>query len=166
MAVTITPATLPTGQRSRIQASTMLLSEWLAAFRPSTVHLFQVRLGPTPQLTPGAVMQPFLVGLLRRFNRWADAISISPTEIEIIEASVVADPGKISQVETYMALAPSTPELAAYPSRRVTGSLLFATDDETIRQKAVAAGLGYYVYTPAWMQDYLMNRYYRPNRKG
>src|SRR5215469_4560095 len=164
MAATITPTQSPQGVRSRTLASTMLLSQWLAVFRPDTIHLWNCRLGPTPHTTLNVALTPQLEGMLRRFNLYADALSISPTTIEVIEAKVVADAGAISQVETYMSLVPSTPALKSYTGRVITGTVVFATDSDIVRQKAVSNGLAYYVFTPPWIEEYLLNRYYRVGR--
>ena len=142
----------------------MLLSQWLAVFRPGTIHLWNFRLGPTPQTVVNVQVTPQLEAMLRRFNLYADAISISPTTIEVIEAKVVADSGAISQVETYMDLVPSTPALKSYTGRTVSGSVVFGTDSAIVRQKAVRNGLGYYVFTPPWIEEYLTTRYYRVGR--
>lgn len=142
----------------------MLLSQWLAVFRPGTIHLWNLRLGQTPQTTLNVPLTPQVEAMLRRLNRYADAISISPTTIEVIEAKVVADPGAISQVETYMSLVPTTPALKSYTGRTISGTVLFATDDAIVRQKAVANGLAYYVFTPPWIEEYLTTRYYRLGR--
>lgn len=166
MGCMITPTSAPQGKNSRILASTMLLSEWAALFRPNTIHLWNLRLGPTVQRVQGQTLTPAVEGMLRRFNLYADLISISSSEIEVIEAKVVAEPGAISQVETYTDLAPATPELKAYPGRAFVPVLLFATDSDIVRQKAVAAGIRYFIYTPAWIQEYLATKYYRMNRAG
>jgi hypothetical protein len=164
MSVTITPSTAPSGARSRVQASTMLLSEWLALFRPNTTHLWNLRLGPTVQSVPGVTLTPAIEGMLRRFNLYADCVSVSPTEIEVIESKVVAEPGAISQVETYAQLALTTPALTGFTGRAVVPVLLFATNSDIVRQKAVAAGIRYQIYSPVWIQEYLASKYYRLNR--
>ena len=144
----------------------MLLSEWLALFRPDTIHLWNLRLGPTVQRVTGQPLTPAIEGMLRRFNLYADCVSIGPSVIEVCEAKVVAEPGAISQVETYVDLAPATPELKAYPGRAFVPLLLFATDSDIVRQKAIAAGINYNVYSPAWIQDYLASKYYRVGRSS
>ena len=166
MSATITPTSSPQGKNARIQASTMLLSEWAALFRPNTIHLWNLRLGPTVQTVQGVTLTPAVEGMLRRSNLYADLVSIGPSEIEIIEAKVVAEPGAISQVETYTALAPASPELKAYPGRAFVPVLLFATDSDIVRQKAIAAGIRYFIYTPSWIETYLTTKYYRTNRSG
>jgi len=77
---------------------------------------------------------------------------------------VVAEPGAISQVETYTDLAPATPELKAYAGRAFVPVLLFATDSDIVRQKAIAAGIRYFIYSPSWIGEYLATKYYRTGR--
>lgn len=162
----ITPTSAPQGRNARVLASTMLLSEWMALFRPSTIHLWNLRLGPTVQRVQGRTLTPALEAMLRRFNLYADCVSVSDTEIEVIECKVVAEPGAISQVETYVDLAPATPELKPYAGRAFVPVLLFATDSDIVRQKAIAAGIRYNLYSPAWIGEYLATKYYRTGRGG
>ena len=123
--------------------------------------VYELRLGPTPLVANSPTITPAIEGMLRRSNRYADMVGITPTEIQVIEAKVVADPGAISQLQHYVDLVYTTPMLQQYPGRRIQGVLLFAVNDAIVAQRAVAAGLRVIIFTPAWVLDYLNLKYFR-----
>lgn len=88
-------------------------------------------------------------------------MGVTPTEIQVIEAKMVAEPGAISQLQHYIDLVHNTPLLRQYPNRVVQGVLLFAVNDPIVAQRAGAAGLRVIIFTPPWTQDYLNLKYYR-----
>lgn len=99
--------------------------------------------------------------MLRNFNRYADMVGITPTEIQVIEAKMVAEPGAISQLQHYVDLVHTTPTMNQYPGRRVQGVLLFAVNDPVVAQRALASGLRVVIFTPLWTQEYLNLKYFR-----
>lgn len=123
--------------------------------------MYELRLGPTPLSANASNITPAIEGMLRRFNRYADMIGVTPDEIQVIEAKVVADPGAISQLQHYIDLVHTTPLLQQYPGRRVQGVLLFAVNDPIVAQRANAAGLRVSLFTPPWVQEYLNLKYFR-----
>jgi len=126
--------------------------------------MYELRLGPTPLSASAPTITPAVERMLRVFNRYADMVGITPTEIQVIEAKVVADPGSISQLQHYVDLVYTTPLLRQYPGRRVQGVLLFAVNDPIVAQRANAAGLRVVIFTPDWVQDYLNLKYFRRQR--
>jgi hypothetical protein len=157
---------IPPGARSRIQSSTRLLSEWLALYHTGDLVWYQLRLGPTAQTTPGVQLDPALERMMRRRNLYADAVVVTPTAIEVVEAKVVATPSALSQVRTYAGLVGATPELKPYGHRPIIPIVVFATDDPIVRQEAAALGVRVVVYTPTWIGEYLASRYYLLGRSA
>lgn len=125
---------------------------------------YELRLGPTPLVANSPTITPQIEAMLRVFNRYADMVGVTPTEIQVIEAKVVADPGAISQLQHYIDLAYATPLLSQYPGRRIQGVLLFAVNDPIVAQRASQAGLRVIIFTPSWVQDYLNRKYFRRQR--
>lgn len=123
--------------------------------------MYELRLGPTPLSANTPTITPAIEAMLRRFNRYADMIGVTPDEIQVIEAKMVFDPGAISQLQHYIDLVHTTPLLRQYPNRRVQGVILVAVNDPILAQRAAAAGIRVVVYTPPWTQDYLNLKYFR-----
>lgn len=156
---TITPGGVPDGSRRNKQASTKLLHEW-ALMQPWDVEpVYELRLGPTPLSANVDVLTPQVEAMLRNFNRYADLIGVTPTEIQVVEAKMLFDPGAISQLQHYIDLVHYTPALRTYPGRVIQGVILVAFDDPILHQKAAAQGLRVIVYSPAWASDWLTKRY-------
>ena len=158
---TITPGGVPPGKRRVTQQSTRLLHEWSLTQSWEVPPFYELRLGPTPLFAGAPVVTPEIAGMLRRSNRYADMVGITPTEIQVIEAEMVADPGSRSQLEYYIDLVHTTPLLEQYPGRAIQGVLLWAVSDPVLAQKAAAVGIRVVVYTPGWAQEYLASKYYR-----
>jgi len=161
MTASFTPGGVPDGARRRIQASTKLLHEWSIMQPWERPPIYELRIGPTPLVANAPVLTPKIEALLRNFNRYADMIGITPTELQVIEAKMVAEPGAISQLQHYVDLVHTTPQLAPYAARRVQGVLLFAVGDPIVAQRAQQAGLRVIIFTPAWTQEYLNLKYFR-----
>lgn len=160
----IIPGGVPDGSRRRTQASTRLLHEWSIMQPWDAPPVYELRLGPTPLSANAPTITPAVERMLRVFNRYADMVGVTPTEVQVIEAKMVAEPGAISQLQHYVDLVHSTPLLSQYPGRRVQGVLLFAVNDPIVAQRASAAGLRVIIFTPPWVQDYLNLKYFRRQR--
>jgi hypothetical protein len=158
---TFTPGGVPPGPRRVTQQSTRLLHEWSQTQLWEVPPIHELRLGPTPLSAAAPVLTPEIEGMLRRANRYADMVGITATEIQVIEAEMVADPGSRSQLEYYIDLVHTTPLLQQYPSKRVQGVLLWAVGDPVLQQKANAVGIRVVIWTPPWAQEYLATKYYR-----
>lgn len=161
MTATFNPGGVPDGARRRIQASTLLLHQWSEMQPWDVPPIYELRIGPTPLSAAAPVITPAIERMLRNFNRFADMIGITATEIEVIEAKMVPEPGAVSQLQHYVDLVHTTPQLQAYGNRRVQGVLLFAVNDPIITQRAQQAGLRVVIFTPAWTNDYLNLKYFR-----
>jgi hypothetical protein len=161
LSASFNPGGVPEGARRRIQASTKLLHEWSIMQPWSVPPIYELRIGPTPLVAAAPVLTPAIERMLRNFNRYADMIGITPSEIQVIEAKMVAEPGAISQLQHYIDLVHTTPLMRQYGGRSVVGVLLFAVGDPIVAQKAIAVGLRVIIFTPAWTQEYLNLKYFR-----
>jgi hypothetical protein len=161
MGATFNPGGVPDGPRRRTQASTRLLHEWSEMQPWQFPPIYELRLGPTPLSANAPVLTPAVEAMLRVFNRYADMIGITPTEIQVIEAKMVAEPGAVSQLQHYLDLVHTTPLVRQYAGRSVQGVLLFAVNDPIVAQRANSVGIRVTIFTPAWTQDYLNLKYFR-----
>jgi len=89
------------------------------------------------------------------WRRWADAIIFKPEEVVVVEATIVADPSKISQLELYLMLYNQTPELPHYDEENVEGLILYAVEDQAMLYLAHRKGLRTEQYQPTWLDEYL-----------
>lgn len=156
----ISPTPIPYGARRRIQASTRLLHEWSKLQPWLLPPIYELRLGPTPLTTPGTVLTPALERQLSVFNRYSDLVGPMPTELLVVEAKMVADPGAQSQLQHYLDLVRVSKLPTAWPYLPIQGVLLWAVDDPIIHQRAVAAGIRIEIFTPPWVADYLNLKYF------
>ena len=144
------------GKRAR-QWEEEMLAEYLAGHHRNARVIQRVRLGPITSTLPDPALteeENRLIGAAWR--RWADAVLITDTTLTVLEAGMMPDPGDISRIQVYLALVPSTPELAPYRGRVVKGLLLWAVDDAFSRGVAVRAGLQVEIFKPSnfteWVQ--------------
>jgi hypothetical protein len=158
--LTITPGGVPDGVRRRTPASTRLLHEWSIMQPWIEPPTYELRLGPTPIGAPDLVVTPKIEAMLRVFNRYADMVGISATQIDVVEAKMVAEPGALSQLQHYVELAYAMGLPSRYPGKVVQGVLLWAVDDALIHTRALAYGFRVEVFTPPWTADYLSSRFY------
>ena len=157
---TITPTSIPDGARRRTPASTRLLNEWSLLQPWVAGPWYELRLGPTPLVGGGVSVTPEMEARLRAFNRYSDLVGVTATELWVVEAKMVADPGALSQLQHYVELVYSSPVYAQYPQKVVQGILLWAVDDPIIHTRAAAYGFRVEVFAPDWVQTYLGTRFY------
>ena len=157
--LTITPGGVPDGIRRTKYASTRLLHEWAQVQPFLEPPIYELRLGPTPLSANGYPLTPQVEAMLRVFNRYADLIGITDTELQVVEAKIFPDPGAISQLEHYLELVQSTSILRQHEGKRIQGVILVGLDDPWMAQRAAARGLRWTVYSPQWVSAYVQTRY-------
>jgi hypothetical protein len=155
----ITPTPISDGIRRSKFASTRLLHEWAQTQQWDSGPWYELRLGPTPQVTTGGYVSPAFARMLSVFNRYADLVGIARGEIQVVEAKMQFDPGAISQVQHYVDLVLQTELVKQYAARVVSPVILVAIDDPIVHQRATAAGIRVEVFTPVWVNDWLARRY-------
>lgn len=136
-----------------------MLHEWSLIQPWDFPPVYELRLGPTPLSAQAGEVTPQIAAVLRLWNRYADMIGVTPTEIQVIEAKMLFDPGAISQVEHYVELAHLMGLSQEYPNRPIKAVILVAFNDPILQQRAEARGIRVIVYTPAWANDWLNLRY-------
>jgi hypothetical protein len=143
---------------------TRLVAEYLAMVWPDARTRQRVRVGRTPAELPLRGLDESELAALGVWRRWVDAVVELDDRTILIEAAVVPDPGKISQLDLYRYLYPLTPEF--YDRRRlpVDGLLLCAVDDPVFRRIAADRGYGVYVYRPPWLDGYFDRLFPRQRR--
>src|SRR5208282_1506529 len=152
----IVPNAIPLARRN-IQASTMLLAEWIALFHPTATVLFEHRIGPVPQTAIGLRLSPAEIRQLSVRNSYADALLIEAGQLIVVEASVDPDPGKLSQVLYYARLIPQTADLAKYKALPIVPVWLCGLTNPVMAELANELKVQFVVYSPSWIMDY-MNR--------
>ena len=155
----IVPSPISPGARLSRFASTRLLHEWASMQQWDAGPWYELRLGPTPQVTGGGYVAPNYARMLSVFNRYADLVGIARGEILVVEAKMQFDPGAISQVQHYVDLVLQTELVKQYAARVVSPVILVAIDDPIVHQRATAAGIRVELYTPPWVNDWLARRY-------
>jgi hypothetical protein len=154
-----TPGGVPQGSRVIRFASTKLLHEWSLLQPWDYPPIYELRLGPTPLSASADMTDPKVLAMLRVFNRYADMVGITPTEIQVIEAKMILDPGALSQLEHYVNLVHYTDLLRQFAPRVVQPVILVAFDDPIVHQLANAKGIRVVLYTPDWASLWLEKRY-------
>jgi hypothetical protein len=137
------------GQRER-----RLLSEWLALRYPDQETWQQVRLGAFQQTIANAQLDITELRALGVWRRYADALVFKESSLLLIEASLVSEPGYISQIELYARLIPLTPELEVFWAWPIEMLYLVALEDPVVTANARDRGIRIEVFTPIWIPDY------------
>lgn len=143
------------GKRAWTGAETRLLGEWLAQRHPGRITAQRVRLGRVPDELTQDGLSDSEVRALSAWKRWADALVILEGTVLLVEAAIIASPGKLGQLEVYLALWPETEERAPYHTWPVRGHLLCAVGDPVVERIAIGKGFTYEVFCPAWVTNYL-----------
>lgn len=102
----------------------LMLQEWLMKTRNQYRWRTRVRVGaPSKKLIRKGAPE-WRRKMAGSWRRWADAIIFKPEEVVVVEATIVADPSKISQLELYLMLYNQTPELP-HTTRKTLKDLYF-----------------------------------------
>ena len=95
------------------------------------------------------------------FRRYADALIFERDKIILIEAAIRPQPGKVSTLELYKMMIPSTPELSEYKDLPVEMVLLCAINDPFLTTLARGKGIKVVMFRPAWIEKYIESLYPR-----
>lgn len=133
-----------------------MLAEYLAGQRPNGRVMHRVRLGPPTMATaPDDLSDAERRMIGAAWRRWADALIIDADQLVVIEAKMVPDPRDVSQLELYVDMIDSTPELSEWRHLPRFGRLLWAFDDPFTRALAGRHGLQVVVYKPSHLEEFL-----------
>lgn len=139
--------------KKRVQWEARLVSEYVSHTYPNDRQLFQVRVGPVNPRLRDQDLTPAEIKMLGVWRPRLDALVIRPDSLIAIEASVVLDLGKPSQLDTYRDLLPNTPELRDLAHLPITAILLSLLDYDLLRLQATKYGLAFVVYRPKWCAE-------------
>ena len=141
-------------KRRNMFAETRMLGEYLPMAYPGATWFLKLRVG-RPRREKGAEpIDEGEINLARNFNRWADAVVVTPGEIVVIEAKMWDPSNAIGKLKEYMILARSTPELEIYASRPLVGEVVTAQHDPLAERIIRESGLRYVHYEPPWMDEF------------
>ena len=132
-----------------------MLSEWLVKTQQGKRWMTRVRLGSPKPSVPRAEMSLEERAMIGSWRRWADAVILTDDRVQIVEAAIRPNPGKISQLELYRLLLPHTPELTAWRGLPIDMILLYAIEDPATILLARQKGILCIEYKPTWLPAYL-----------
>lgn len=144
----------------------MLLREWAARMYPGIRLIEQMRLGPTTSHLAGVALTPALEAALRVSNWYADGVLNTPDGTIIIESKMDPNPSAVGQVNFYLRLLPSTPQMAPWLHLPIRAAVLFAKEDYAVSNFARSNNVQALTYTPPWYPDYITQRYGRKGAPG
>ena len=131
-----------------------MLAEFAAKFYPTALVKMRVSLGRIPPelITPG--MSELDIALAGRFRRWADMVIITNDSLIVVEGMMMANPGKLSQLELYLSLIPFTPELLPYRSLPLQGMLVYVVEDPMLVKMAREKGFRAIQFIPSFWEEW------------
>ena len=141
---------MPTVNRTYNAWTTRLLAEWIATNLPRASVQNEVKLGPLDTSIVTGASASIAAGAASNKRGRIDALAWDATTIYLIEAKAKLDGAALGQIENYLRLLPSTPELQSLMGRAVHPILLVANDDSAVHAEASARGIDVVVYKPAW----------------
>jgi len=135
-----------------------LIGEWVTKTYPDAEVRFRVQIG-TPPVTPeGAVVTASRIRMLQVYCNRADAIVFLPDRLVLIEASIVASPSAVTQLELYREMLPTTPDLAPWRHLPIEAILLYAIEHPTLLRMTRGKGIRTVQYVPKWLDKWLKKR--------
>ncbi len=141
-------------KRRHLFAESRLLADYLAARYPGQLWFTQLRVGPTRQSALALATDQAEINLARRFNRWADAVVVTPSEVVVIEATMHRAGEKLGKVLEYLALAKRTPELMPYLDRPFRAEIVTGQHDALAQRVIEGQGVSYVHFPPSWIEDF------------
>jgi len=153
-----------TVRRTWTPVESKFVSEFCAVRYPGKRVLQRVRVGQIPAELELDGLDPAEVRMLGVWRRWVDAVVVDPPVLRVIEASMLPNPGDVSQLELYLHLIPNTPDLWEFVDLEPVGLLVYAIDDPVIHRLARDRGYAIEIYQPAWLSQYLERLFPRERR--
>jgi hypothetical protein len=131
-------------KQSNAQGEMQLLAEWLASLGAAVRYKTHVNVGARQLFYLGSMLTPAQQRAFGVWNSWADARVVTPSEVWIVEAKIVATGAAYGQVLDYVNQYPSSgdyqqfaprtivPVVVAQASRNQTAALFQAQGVRTI----------------------------------
>lgn len=141
-------------KRRHVEGETRLLMDYLQERYPADQWLTNVKVGTAIQPKVGLELTDAERRMFQVYQRFPDAVVITPHELVVIEATMHLPTEKVGRLLEYLLIVPHTAELKPYLNRRLVGELVTAQADAIAEKVARDHGLRYVVYTPPWLDDY------------
>lgn len=133
-----------------------MVSEYIAQKYAGYESATRVRLGSLhPELELPGLSEAEKNMLMGAYNRWADAVVITPTSLILIEGAILPEVGDISKLELYAELLPRTPRYVQYADREIVKELVVALEDPVLMMLARRHGVRVVFFCPDWIADYI-----------
>lgn len=155
---------MPRGPERYPFGETRMLAEYLAWQYPNAIVWERMRLGPLRPASGEGERSAEELALLGVFRRWADAVTVSSSELVIIEAKMRSVPDAVAQLLLYRDLARLTPELVDYRDRPLVMELVVAVEDPAVRRLCEQMGIRHRLYRPDWLPAWSASRHRREAR--
>lgn len=143
------------GVKQRRQTERLLASQYVAEMYPGERAFIQQYVGPIVSPNYSKALTAGERAALGVNRRRADVVIPLKDKLLVIESYVHVQLGKLSQLLTYMQLAPLTPELEEYWRLPVAGVLVGAQRDPVLDTMAAKFDVPVVIYQPKWVVDYL-----------
>lgn len=141
--------------RQYIRWEDRLISEWLARIYPDTEYRMHVRLGPDTVRDEEGKFSPTRVRMHQVYKARCDAIVFLKDRLLLIEAAVIMTPTKVTQLELYRRMIPTTPDLAPWRHLPIEPILLYCIEHPQLAAMAREKGFRTIQYEPEWLEDRL-----------
>jgi len=141
--------------REYIRWEDRLISEWLAKTYPGVEFRMHVRLGPDDMRDEGGKFSPSRIRMHQVYKSRCDAIVFLPDRLILVEAAVIMTPTKVTQLELYQRMIPTTPDLAPWRHLPIEPLLLYCVEHPMLATMAREKGFRTVQYIPDWLPDRL-----------
>jgi hypothetical protein len=142
-------------QKRYAWGETRLLMEYLADRYPGAVWKTNVQIGALAPHIPRPGLSEAAQKLMGKYRRYADAVVITPTELVLVETTIIKAVQKVGQLMDYVLLLPETPELQESLSLPRRAELVSAIPDPRAEALCKQVGVGFVVWEPAWLPDFV-----------
>lgn len=142
-------------KRRQMHGETRLLSEYMFSRYPGRRFVLNMKLGTAPRVRSGLELSESERRMLQVYQRFADAVVFPPPDLVVIEAKIWDSVNAIGPLLQYLKLVPHTAELQAFLNYPVRGEIVTAQYDPVAERVAHENGLGYVVYVPPWLDEFL-----------
>jgi hypothetical protein len=132
-----------------------MVSEYLAEKYAGYESATRVRLGSLHPDLELPDLSEAEKNMLSVYNRWADAVVITPTTLILIEAAILPEAGDISKLEMYAMLLPQTERYKDHRDKNIVMELVVALEDPVLVLLARRHGIRVIVFCPDWIREYI-----------
>jgi hypothetical protein len=111
-------------KQSNAQGETQLLAEWLMTLPSTWTSKTHVKVGADPIFYAGTRLTPAQSRAFSVWSDWADARVVTPTEVWLVEAKLMATGGAYGQLLDYLDQYPNGDDYQQWAPRPIVGIVL------------------------------------------